>query len=68
MGQHDTAEYRYERDTTKGFKYGMWPSLEGRRTLSRMSMFHRVVYGSVDIEKESYLVPMTRTSRNGNSK
>ena len=45
-----------------------WPSLDGRRTLSRMSMFHRVVYGSVDIERESYLVPMTRTSRNGNSK
>ena len=45
-----------------------WPSLEGRRTLSRMSMFHRVVYRSVDIERESYLVPMARTSRNGNTK
>ena len=45
-----------------------WPSLEGRRTLSRMSMFHRVVYGAVDIENEPYLIPMARTSRNGNSK
>ena len=45
-----------------------WPSLEGRRTLSQMSMFHRVVYGAVDIEREPYLIPMARTSRNGNSK
>ena len=45
-----------------------WPSLEGRRTLSRMSMFHRVVYGAVDIEREPYLIPMARTSRNSNSK
>ena len=43
-----------------------WPSLEGRRTLSRMSMFHRVVYGAVEIEREPYLIPMARTSRNGN--
>ena len=46
-----------------------WPSLEGRRTLSRMSMFHRVVYGAVDIEREPFLLPMmARTSRNGKSK
>ena len=31
-------------------------------------MFHRVVYGAVDIEREPYLIPMARTSRNGNSK
>ena len=42
-----------------------WPSLEGRRTLAR---FHRVVYGAVAIEREPYLIPMARTSRNGNSK
>ena len=26
-------------------------------------MFHRVVYGAVDIEREPYLIPMARTSR-----
>ena len=31
-------------------------------------MFHRVAYGAVDIEREPYLIPMARTSRNGNSK
>ena len=45
-----------------------WPSLEGRRSLSRTSKFHRVVNGTVGIERESYLIPMARTSRNGNSK
>ena len=42
-----------------------WPSLEGRRTLSRMSMFHRVVYGSVDIGRESYLVPLVSEQTTG---
>ena len=31
-------------------------------------MFHRVVYGSIDIEKDIYLTPLSRTLRNGNSK
>ena len=45
-----------------------WPSLEGRRILSRSSMFHRIVYRTVDINKDSYLTSLPRTSRSGNSK
>ena len=43
-------------------------TLEGRRNLSRLAMFHQVVYGSIDIEKDIYLTPLSRTLRNGNSK
>ena len=45
-----------------------WPSLEGRRILSRLSMFHRIVYRIVYIDKDSYLTSLPRASRSGNSK
>ena len=45
-----------------------WPSLEGRRVLSRLGMFHRIVYRTIDIERDLYLTPLPRISRSGNSK
>ena len=42
-----------------------WPSLKGRRILSQLSMFHQIVYQTVDIDKDSYLTPLPRTSRSG---
>ena len=38
-----------------------WPSHEGRRNLSRLAMFHRIVYGTVDIERDTYLTPVSHT-------
>ena len=61
--------YLIEPGVVTGMLSGLeWPSLEGRRTLSRVSIFHRVVYGAVDIEREPYLILMAQASRNGNSK
>ena len=34
-----------------------WPSLKGRRILFQLSMFHQIVYQTVDIDKDSYLTP-----------
>ena len=31
-------------------------------------MFHRIVYPTIDINKDKYLTPLPRTSRSGNSK
>ena len=45
-----------------------WPSFEGRRILYWLSMFHWIVYPTVDINKDMYLTPFPRTSRSGNSK
>ena len=45
-----------------------WPSLKGRRILSQLSMFHQIVYQTVDIDKDSYLTPLTHTSKSGNFK
>ena len=45
-----------------------WPSLEGRRVLSRLGMFHRIVYRTIDIERDLYLTALPRISRSGNSK
>ena len=45
-----------------------WPSLKGRRILSQLSMFHQIVYQTVDIDKDSYLTPLPHTSRSGNFK
>ena len=45
-----------------------WPSLEGRRILSRLVMFHQVVYESIEIERDIYLTPLPRSSRSGNSR
>ena len=42
-----------------------WPSLKGRRILSQLSMFHQIVYQTVDIDKDSYLTPLPHTSRSG---
>ena len=44
-----------------------WPSLEGKRKLSRLTMFHRVVNRNVDIKRDLYLTPISHTSRDGNS-
>ena len=41
-----------------------WPTLETRRKLARLSMFHRIYYGSIDLDKDLYLTPVARTSRN----
>ena len=45
-----------------------WPSLEGRWIPSWLSMFHCIVYHTVDIDKDSYLTPLLHTSRSSNSK
>ena len=45
-----------------------WPSLKGRWILSQLSMFHQIVYQTVDIDKDSYLTPLPCNSRSGNSK
>ena len=45
-----------------------WPSLKGRRILSQLSMFHQIVYQTVDIDKDSYLTPLPHTSRSDNFK
>ena len=45
-----------------------WLSLKGRRILSQLSMFHQIVYQTVDIDKDSYLTPLPYTSRSGNFK
>ena len=42
-----------------------WPSLKGRRILPQLSMFHQIVYQTVDIDKDSYLTPLPHTSRSG---
>ena len=44
-----------------------WPSLQGRRKLSRLVMFHRVVYRNIDIKRDLYLTPISCTSGNDNS-
>ena len=44
-----------------------WPSLKGRRKLSRLTTFHRVVNSYVEIERDLYLNPISHTSRDGNS-
>ena len=41
-----------------------WPTLEARRKVARLSMFQRIYYSGIDLNKYLYLTPVTRTRRN----
>ena len=40
-----------------------WLSLEGRPIVSRLSMFHGIVYRAVDMERDLYLTSLHRSSK-----